>query len=302
MPELGPQTIRATNAFVQRTAHLDPETRSGAVSRAIEPASTAGRAAGAIFTAGFLEANARAMAVATRRGLFAYHRSTDADLSVTARTPDGTGSGWATAGARDWGTVDPAAIGRIAAQKAVASRNPQTIEPGTLHRGARTVGRHRSRPAARRRVERALGGRRTQSVLEAWRRNARRREGDGRSGDALLGSDRSAAARSAVRFRGAAARPHGLGRERAFCATSSYSRFWAQKQGKAADRVRPLAGGLVLAGGTKTTEEVIAGCERGILVTHFFYIRSLDPRTVLQTGPHARRHVPDRKRQGHAGR
>ena len=36
--------------------------------------------------------------------------------------------------------------------------------------------------------------------------------------------------------------------------------------------------------GTKTTEELIAGCERGILVTHFFYIRQLDPRTVLQTG------------------
>ena len=28
----------------------------------------------------------------------------------------------------------------------------------------------------------------------------------------------------------------------------------------------------------------LAGCERGILVTHFFYIRSLDARTVLQTG------------------
>ena len=36
-----------------------------------------------------------------------------------------------------------------------------------------------------------------------------------------------------------------------------------------------------MTGGTKTTEELIAGCERGILVTHFFYIRSLDPRTVL---------------------
>ena len=29
---------------------------------------------------------------------------------------------------------------------------------------------------------------------------------------------------------------------------------------------------------------IIAGCERGVLVTHFFYIRALDPRTVLQTG------------------
>lgn len=37
-------------------------------------------------------------------------------------------------------------------------------------------------------------------------------------------------------------------------------------------------------GGTKATEELIAGCDRGVLVTHFFYIRSLEPRTVLYTG------------------
>jgi predicted Zn-dependent protease len=49
---------------------------------------------------------------------------------MTARTPDGTGSGWASSGARDWAAIDPAAIGRVAAQKAVASRNPQAIEPG----------------------------------------------------------------------------------------------------------------------------------------------------------------------------
>jgi len=49
-------------------------------------------------------------------------------------------------------------------------------------------------------------------------------------------------------------------------------------------RERLSARGLALVGGTKTTEQLIAGCERGILVTHFFYIRSLEPRTVLQTG------------------
>ena len=39
-----------------------------------------------------------------------------------------------------------------------------------------------------------------------------------------------------------------------------------------------------MAGGTKSTEELIAGTERGVLVTRFWYIRSLDPRTVLVTG------------------
>ena len=42
--------------------------------------------------------------------------------------------------------------------------------------------------------------------------------------------------------------------------------------------------GLKMLGGTKTTEQLIAGTERGILVTHFFYIRSLDQRTVMLTG------------------
>ena len=63
----------------------------------------------------------------------------------------------------------------------------------------------------------------------------------------------------------------------------AYTRFWAQKQGKQPTGA-PFAGGLALVGGTKTTEQLISGCERGILVTHFFYIRSLEARTVLQTG------------------
>src|SRR4029450_295685 len=42
----------------------------------------------------------------------------------------------------------------------------------------------------------------------------------------------------------------------------AYSRFWAQKQGV---QPIPLTGGLALTGGTKPTEEIIAGCGRGIL-------------------------------------
>ena len=117
MPELGPQTHGSVDAFVQRTADLDPETRAAAVRRAVDASTAAGKPVGQIFSAGYLEANARAVAVATSAGLFAYHRTTDAGFSMTARTPDGTGSGWASAGARDWAKVDPAAIGRIAARR-----------------------------------------------------------------------------------------------------------------------------------------------------------------------------------------
>src|SRR5262245_30794783 len=130
MPELGSQTYATIGAFIDRTANLDAETRASAVRRAIESANSTGKAAGQIFTAGFLEFNAQAIAVATSKGLFAYHRTTDSQFSMTVRTPDGTGSGWAAAGARDWHAFDTAAAGRIAAQKAVASRNPMAIDPG----------------------------------------------------------------------------------------------------------------------------------------------------------------------------
>ena len=76
-----------------------------------------------------------------------------------------------------------------------------------------------------------------------------------------------------------------------------YSRFWAQKQNK-----QPTAGpvNMIMEGGNATMDELIAGTERGVLVTRFWYIRPLDPQTLLLDRSHARRPVPDRERQGHA--
>ena len=60
-----------------------------------------------------------------------------------------------------------------------------------------------------------------------------------------------------------------------------YSRFWAEKMGK-----EPTAGpaNLIMEGGTATMDDLIAGVERGVLVTRFWYIRPLDPQTILVTG------------------
>ncbi len=281
MPELGPQTYQQTNAWVERTI-LDAEMRSGAVSRAIESASAVGRSAGQIFSAGYLEANARATSVATARGLFAYHRSTDIDLSVTARTPDGTGSGWATGGARDFGRVDPASIGRIAAQKVLASRNPQALDPG-LYTAV-------LEPAAVTDLVPLLSGALNARTADEGRSPFSKPGGGTRIGEKVMDER--------VTLYSDPNDPQLLGRpfdndglplrrvvwvDQGILRNLAYSRFWAQKQDKQPTG-SPLAGGLALTGGTKTTEEIIAGCQRGILITHFFYIRSLDPRTVLETG------------------
>jgi predicted Zn-dependent protease len=283
MPELGPQSAASVMAFVERTADLDPEQRNAAIKRAVDSATTAGKAAGPVFTAGYLEANAAAQAVATSKGLFAYHRTTDARFSMTSRTPDGTGSGWASAGARDWGKVDPVSIGRIAAQKAVASRNPISIAPGLYTAVLEPQAVNDLVPL----LANALSARAADEGRSAFSKTG----GGNRLGDQVM--DERVTLYSDPGDPVLLARPfddEGLPVRRIVWIDKGvlrnlvYTRFWADKQGKMPTGTPADIGGLALTGGTKSTEEVIAGCERGILVTHFFYIRSLEPRTVLFTG------------------
>ncbi len=297
MPELGLQTYAAVNGFSQETAELDAESRAAAIRRAVTAATSAGNAAGRIFTAGYLETNARVVAVATSRGLFAYHRTTDADFSMTARTPDGTGSGWARTAARDWGGIDTAALGRIAAQKAVASRNPQTIEPGMYTAVLE--------PQAVTDLIPLLAGALNARNADEGRSPFSKPDGGTRIGEKV--ADDRVTLYSDPADRGLSSQPFDnqgfpIGRtvwiEKGVLKNLAYTRFWAQKQG-ARPTGAPLAGGLALVGGSKTTEELIAG----------WYARH--PRNTLLLHPcagsadgaadrtHTRRDVPDRERQDH---
>ncbi len=49
---------------------------------------------------------------------------------------------------------------------------------------------------------------------------------------------------------------------------------------------QPTAGpaNLIMDGGKATMDDLIAGTERGVLVTRFWYVRPLDPQTLLLTG------------------
>ena len=291
MPELGAQNYQGVNGYFESTAGLTPETRATAAQRVISTAET-DRSAGNLFVAGFLRANASAAAIANSKGLFAYHRNTDADLSATVRTPDGTGSGWASAGARDWRLLDPAAIGRVAAQKAVASRNPRAVEPGMW-----TV---------------VLEPQAVSDIIPqlVGTFNARAND-EGRGTFSVPGGGTKLGQKIAderVTMYADPTDPDLLGQpfgadglplqkvvyiENGVLKNFSYDRFWANKQGKTPTTSGGggFGGGgggggasLKFPGGTKSTEELIASTERGILVTHFFYIRSLDQRTVMLTG------------------
>ena len=61
----------------------------------------------------------------------------------------------------------------------------------------------------------------------------------------------------------------------------NYSRYWAQKHGK---RAVGTPGNLIMSGGDKSTADLVRTTQKGILVTRTWYIRMVDPQTVLLTG------------------
>lgn len=295
MSELGPQTYQTVNAFIERTADLGPEARAAAVTAVLQRAGDVGKSVRNVFVAGFLEANTGANAIATSKGLFAYHRSTSVNLGTTVRTSDATGSGWASAGARDWELLDASALGAVAAQKAVASRSPQAIEPGLY-----TVVLE---PQAVADMLPQLMGSFNARGADEGRSAFSKRGGGTKLGEKIadervtLYSDPADPDLLAQPFDGDG---FPVGRnvwiENGVLKTLAYSRYWAQKQGAKATGGGGgvggggggfgggVPGGIKMLGGAKSTEELIATTERGILVTHFFYIRFLDQRTVLLTG------------------
>ena len=60
-----------------------------------------------------------------------------------------------------------------------------------------------------------------------------------------------------------------------------YSRYWAQKQ-----KTEPtgFTGNFLMEGGTQSLEDLIKSTQKGILVTRLWYIRDVDPQTLLVTG------------------
>jgi len=300
MPELGPQQYLEIQNFFDTTANLSPEQRAAAAKHAIDTAEGVwknAKADGALFMAGFLDAEAGATIVATSRGLFAYQRSSSVRLSNTARTPEGTGSGWAGANARDWNVIDPAFLGRRAAQKAVQSRAPVAIEPGLY-----TVVLE---PAAASQLVQQVGG-----ALNARNAEEGRNAFSNRGGGTKLGQK---VFDERVTFYSDPADPEALGDpfdgegfparrnvwiEKGVLRQLQYNRYWAQKKGVAATMGGGGGrfgggggggggfggGGVRMVGGTKSLDQLIAETERGVLCTHFFYTNVLDPRSMMLTG------------------
>jgi predicted Zn-dependent protease len=276
MPGLGAQTYVPVNGYFASTADLTPADRARAALTALEPA----RKAGDLKAAGFIIVNAGANAIGNSKGLFAYNRATTANYTLTVRTDDGTGSGWAGAEHPDWKQLDFPGLAAHAIDKARLSRNPVAIEPGryTVILEPQAVGD----------LVQPMGFALAARAADEGRSAFAKQGGGNKIGEQIV--DKRVTIFSDPQDPQLLAQPYdGQGLplvrqvwiENGVLKQLFYSRFWAQKQGK-----QPTGGpnSVKMAGGTTSMDELIKSTPRGILVTRLWYLRPVDPRTILFTG------------------
>jgi predicted Zn-dependent protease len=278
MPELGPQTYPAARA--REVTLPSPSERALAAKEVTEAA----RAAELIAT-GFIECRASASALANSKGLFAYDSTNSVTMTATVRSPDGTGSGWACSDGNSFADIDAKRVAATAVEKARTSRNPVAIEPGRYT----TI----LEPTAVGNLVQLITGAMQARAADEGRSFFSKPGGGNKLGlkvvdeRVTLVTDPADAPSTSGGFDG-----DGMPLEKTtwiengVVKTLNYDRFWAQKQG-----VPPThAGGgfgarsLRMVGGTTSLADMIKGTERGVLVTRFWYIRAVDPRTILYTG------------------
>jgi predicted Zn-dependent protease len=266
--------------FSSPTAAYSPEQRARAVKIVCDLAVEQGLVASGAFSTGTSE-----LAVANSLGLFAYDATTRARLTTVVMSDDS--SGYAERAAMDVTTLDPETLAREAVDKAVRSRNPVAVEPGEyrvilqpyaveemltylayIGLSAQAVQEGRS----------FLGGRFGEQLaapsVDLW--------DDGRDPRGLpLAFDFEGVPKQRVAFF-----------ERGVARDVVYDRLTAGRAGRAStghalpapNTAGPLPTNLFFGAGDASDADLLAGIERGIWVTRFWYVNVVTPTDTVLTG------------------
>jgi predicted Zn-dependent protease len=276
VPVPGKQDFKATGEYFASTAAIDPDFRAEVAAHAI----LAGRK-NKLVTAGFFTDSTGFETIANSKGLFGHREFTGLDFTCTARTEDGRGSGWVTRSASDAKRFDAREASEVAMEKALRSVDAKALEPGRY-----TV---ILEPAA---TSELLGfmlfgfdARQT----DEGRSFLSKKGGASRLGDKLFDQQ--------VNIWADPWNPdvpvlpwdteNLIARKRMDLIKDgkvnalNYSQYWAKKKGVPATAT---PGNIIMAGTDKSTAELIANTKKGVLVTRTWYIRMVDPQSVLLTG------------------
>lgn len=250
-----------------------------------------------LVAAGLIERSSRVVAVATKAGLFGYHRSADSQLTTTIRMADGSSSGWAGQPSTRLSEIDSARLAATASEKCLRWRNAQKLDPGNY-----TV---LLEPTAAGDLVRLMAGAFSARETEEGRTFLSKRGGGTLLGEKVfpefvtLRSDPFDGLQPALPWTADLLPTRAISWvDKGVIANLAYGRYWANKTGKPATPVSGGRGGgggggfgggggggsLIMEGGKSSMDALIGAVDRGLLITHFWYIRGVNQQTLQQTG------------------
>ncbi|MES2902113.1 MAG: TldD/PmbA family protein [Pseudomonadota bacterium] len=276
MPAVPKHAFKATPTASKNTAAIDPEFRAQVAAYNIE-ASRKNK----LICAGYFSDQTGFSTIANSNGLFGHQETTGVSFTATVRTEDGRGSGWVTRAATDVSKFDAREASDVAIEKALRSVDAKALEPGRY-----TV---ILEPAATSELLGFMLGGFDARQADEGRSFLSKKGGGNRIGEKLfdqqvnIWTDPWNTDVPVLPWSGDTMLP----RERrdmikdGRVANLNYSLYWAKKQG-----VRPFGapGNIIMGGTSKSTQELIANTKKGVLITRTWYIRLVDPQSVLLTG------------------
>ena len=266
-----------TPAFDEATANLSPLKKGEIIQQVCALSKEAG-----VNGSGTLSFKVSLNAIGNSAGLRGCDRTTEADFSFTARIDNG--SSWNRCTAWSIEQLPIVELTTKVIQRAIASRNPQSIEPGdytvifepaafasllpwviwNLDARAADEGRSfMSRNDNGKPVGNKVGEQLFNPIVQVQRNPTHPLLQSGR----FFGNGLSNIPLDIIKD--------------GMVQTLSYSRYWAKEQDqKPTGAMYPI----VMTGSEQTVSDLIASTERGILVTRAWYVRYVNPRTLEVTG------------------
>jgi predicted Zn-dependent protease len=289
---VGPQQFPKTFDFDERTANARSPEMIPHVKTIIDAAMKE-----KLVAAGLVERSHRITAIANNTGVFGFHNSSDSQLTTTIRMSDGSSSGWAGQPSMKLSDIDSSHLASAAIEKCRRWKNPQKLAPGNY-----TVVLEST--ACGDLVRLMIGGFNARATEEG-RTFLSKRGGGTLVGEKVfpesvtLRSDPFDPRQPSSPWSGDWLPAQALTFvEKGVVTNLGYDRYWAEKTGK-----QPNGGGggggrggggggggfggagsLIMEGTDTPIEKLIASVERGLLVTHFWYIRGVNQQTLQNTG------------------
>ena len=277
MPTLGKQTYKPVNGYAEATSNISLTSRAKTINDAIAACEKS-----KVIGAGFHQARGTAGASATKNGNFIYDRSSLVSLGMTARTPDGTSSGYFLRNHFDVAKLDTTRVAGEAIRKALDAKNPRLLEPGVypailepqavvdlvgqlaFNFDARSAEEGRSpfsAPGGKTKIGQKIFDERLNVYSDPWH----------------------------PELPGSKSAQGGLPAQKIYLVRNGvlenlvYSRYWAKQKDKE-PTPGPVNSIIESSAPAVSLDDMIKSMDRGILLGRFWYIRGVDPRTALQTG------------------